>query len=108
MLAHAAAMVGHGGAGTTLSAMSAGCPLVTVPLFGDQPANGARIAIAGAGVVAPMLELGRSIERVLERDSYQRRPSACRRRCGRYRRSTASSSGCSSAAATSRRSSNGS
>ena len=71
VLAHAAAMVGHGGAGTTLSAMSAGCPLVTVPLFGDQPANGARIAVAGAGVVAPMLELGRSIERVLERDSYR-------------------------------------
>ena len=71
VLAHAAAMVGHGGSGTTLSAMSAGCPLVTVPLFGDQPANGARIAVAGAGVVAPMLELGRSIERVLERDSYR-------------------------------------
>ena len=71
VLAHAAAMVGHGGGGTTLSAMSAGCPLVTVPLFGDQPANGLRVAVAGAGVVAPMLEIGRSIERVLEHDSYR-------------------------------------
>ena len=71
VLAHASAMVGHGGAGTTLSAMSAGCPLVTVPLFGDQPANGLRVAVAGAGVVAPMLEIARSIERVLERDSYR-------------------------------------
>ncbi len=71
VLPHAAAMVGHGGGGTTLSAMSAGCPLVTVPLFGDQPANGLRVAVAGAGVVAPMLEIGRSIERVLERDSYR-------------------------------------
>ena len=53
------------------SAMSAGCPLVTVPLFGDQPANGMRVAVAGAGVVAPMLEIARSIERVLERDSYR-------------------------------------
>ena len=64
-------MVGHGGGGTTLSAMSAGCPLVTVPLFGDQPANGSAVAVAGAGVVAPMLEIGRSIERVLEHDSYR-------------------------------------
>ena len=71
VLAHAAAMVGHGGAGTTLSALSAGCPLVTVPLFGDQPANGVRVAVAGAGVVAPMMEIGRSIERVLEGDSYR-------------------------------------
>jgi hypothetical protein len=71
VLQHAAAMVGHGGGGTTLSAMAAGCPLVTIPLFGDQPANGTRIAAAGAGVVAPMLEIGRSIERVLERDSYR-------------------------------------
>jgi UDP-glucoronosyl and UDP-glucosyl transferase len=76
VLAHAAAMVGHGGAGTTLSAMSAGRPLVTVPLFGDQPANGLRVALAGAGVVAPIMELGRSIERVLERESY---PAAARR-----------------------------
>ena len=71
VLADAAAMVGHGGAGTTLSAMAAGCPLVTVPLFGDQHANGARVAVARAGVVAPVMEIGRSVERVLEQDSYR-------------------------------------
>jgi hypothetical protein len=71
VLAHAAAVVGHGGGGTTLSAMSAGRPLVTVPLFGDQPANGTRVAAVGAGVVAPIMDIGRSIERVLERDSYR-------------------------------------
>ncbi len=70
-LAHAAAVVGHGGAGTTLSALAAGRPLVTVPLFGDQPANGARVATAGAGVVAAITEIRRSVERVLERDSYR-------------------------------------
>lgn len=62
-------MVSHGGGGTTLSALSAGCPLVSVPLFGDQPANGTRVAVAGAGVLASILEIGRSIERVLEQDS---------------------------------------
>jgi len=44
---------------------------VTVPLFGDQPANGARVATAGAGVVAAITEIRRSVERVLERDSYR-------------------------------------
>ena len=71
VLPHAAAVVGHGGAGTTLSAISFGCPLVTVPLFGDQPANGVRVATTGAGVVAPIVEIGQALERVLEHDSYR-------------------------------------
>jgi UDP:flavonoid glycosyltransferase YjiC (YdhE family) len=71
VLAHAAAIVGHGGGGTTLSALAAGCPLVSVPLFGDQPSNAARVAIAGAGVVAPIDELGKMIELVLEHDRYR-------------------------------------
>jgi UDP:flavonoid glycosyltransferase YjiC (YdhE family) len=71
VLPHADAVLGHGGAGTTLSAIAFGCPLVTVPLFGDQPANGVRVATTGAGVVAPMTEIATSIRRVLERDSYR-------------------------------------
>lgn len=54
VLAHAAAVVCHGGAGTTLGALAAGRPLVVVPLFADQPFNAARVAATGAGLaVAP-------------------------------------------------------
>jgi MGT family glycosyltransferase len=71
VLAHASAVVGHGGAGTTLSAMAAGCPLVVVPLFGDQPANAVRVAVAGAGVVAPMEGIRAGIELVLGKERYR-------------------------------------
>ena len=37
--------------GDDLSALAAGCPLVGVPLFGDQPMNVASVAAAYAGVV---------------------------------------------------------
>ena len=70
-LGHAAAVVGHGGAGTTLSAMAVGCPLVAVPLFGDQPANAVRVAVAGAGVVATFDGIREGIELVLEKDAYR-------------------------------------
>ncbi len=71
VLAHASVAVGHGGAGTTLSALAAGCPLVVVPLFGDQPRNAVRVAVAGAGVVAPMDRIGACIELVLENDDFR-------------------------------------
>jgi UDP:flavonoid glycosyltransferase YjiC (YdhE family) len=50
VLGHAAAVVSHGGAGTTLGALAAGRPLVVVPLFADQPLNARRVAAVGAGV----------------------------------------------------------
>ena len=71
ILGHAAAVVGHGGTGTTLSALAAGCPLVGVPLFGDQPMNVASVAAARAGVVAPLDGIGHGIERVLEDDRFR-------------------------------------
>jgi UDP:flavonoid glycosyltransferase YjiC (YdhE family) len=49
-LAHAAAMVCHGGTGTVLGALTAGVPLVVVPQFADQPDNAARVAATGAGI----------------------------------------------------------
>ena len=49
VMPHAAAMVGHGGSGSTLIAMAAGVPLAIVPLFADQPYNARRIAQIGAG-----------------------------------------------------------
>jgi UDP:flavonoid glycosyltransferase YjiC (YdhE family) len=71
LLGHAAAVVGHGGTGTTLSALAAGCPLVGVPLFGDQPMNVASVAAAHAGVVASLDGIGRGVERVLEDERFR-------------------------------------
>jgi UDP:flavonoid glycosyltransferase YjiC (YdhE family) len=50
VMPHAAAMVGHGGSGTTLQALAAGVPQVVIPLFADQPANARRIDELGAGI----------------------------------------------------------
>ena len=50
VMAHAAAMVGHGGSGSTLAAMAAGMPLAVLPLFADQPENADRVAALGAGL----------------------------------------------------------
>jgi UDP:flavonoid glycosyltransferase YjiC (YdhE family) len=51
VLTEAAAVVCHGGSGTTFGALAAGVPLVIVPLFADQPTNGVLVAAAGAGLV---------------------------------------------------------
>lgn len=51
VLAEAEVVVCHGGSGTTFGALAAGVPLVVVPLFADQFANGAKVAEAKAGVV---------------------------------------------------------
>ena len=71
VLAHASVVVGHGGSGTTLGALGAGQPLVVVPLFADQPHNAARVALAGAGIVAPLDGIRAGIECVLADDSYR-------------------------------------
>ncbi|MGC0311866.1 glycosyltransferase [Kitasatospora acidiphila] len=44
-----AAVVHHGGAGTTAAALRAGVPSLAVPILGDQPFFGRRIATLGAG-----------------------------------------------------------
>ena len=44
-----AAVVHHGGAGTTSSGLRAGVPSVIVPFFGDQPFWGQRVAELGVG-----------------------------------------------------------
>lgn len=44
-----AAVVHHGGAGTTAAGLRAGQPTLVVPTFGDQPFWGARVAALGAG-----------------------------------------------------------
>lgn len=47
LMHHAAAMVGHGGSGSTLTALNWGVPLALVPLFADQGTNAGRVAEAG-------------------------------------------------------------
>jgi sterol 3beta-glucosyltransferase len=44
-----AAVVHHGGAGTTAAGLRAGVPSVIVPFFGDQPYWGLRISDLSAG-----------------------------------------------------------
>lgn len=51
VLSHAALVLCHGGSGTTFGALAAGVPLVIMPLFADQPANGRLVTAAGAGLV---------------------------------------------------------
>jgi UDP:flavonoid glycosyltransferase YjiC (YdhE family) len=50
VMPHAAAMVGHGGSGSTLMALAAGVPLAVMPLFADHPFNARRVAALGAGM----------------------------------------------------------
>jgi UDP:flavonoid glycosyltransferase YjiC (YdhE family) len=52
VMPHAAAIVSHGGSGSTLMALAAGVPQAFVPLFVDGPANARRVAELGAGILA--------------------------------------------------------
>lgn len=63
-----AAVVHHGGAGTTAAGLRAGRPTLICPFFGDQPFWGARVAAVGAGPAPlPAKRLNaESLERALE------------------------------------------
>jgi UDP-glucoronosyl and UDP-glucosyl transferase len=76
VMPHAAAMVGHGGSGSTLMALTWGVPLALVPLFADQGTNARRVAEAGAGVVVEggseaVPGLTESVRRLLDDRSYR-------------------------------------
>lgn len=74
VLAHAAAMLGHGGFGTTMGALAAGVPQVVVPLFSfDQIVNGDHVAAAGAGLttdIAAVPDGAAQVVRLLHVPSY--------------------------------------
>ena len=80
VLAHASAVVHHGGFGTTLGALAAGVPAVVVPLFADQPYNARRVEAVGAGLAVDIGggagALRDALERVLAEASF--RDSAAR------------------------------
>jgi UDP:flavonoid glycosyltransferase YjiC (YdhE family) len=50
VLRRAAAVLSHGGSGTTLGALEAGCPQVVYPLFADQASNARVVETGGLGV----------------------------------------------------------
>ncbi len=66
---HVAAMVGHGGFGTTTTALAAGVPQVVIPLFAaDQWLNARRVQDLGAGLmVEASPELGETLPEALAR-----------------------------------------
>ena len=65
-------VVAAGGTGTVLAALSAGLPMVLVPVVADQPWNAARAAALGVAVVvsAPH-EVGAAVRQVLADPSYR-------------------------------------
>jgi MGT family glycosyltransferase len=75
VLPHAGALVTHAGLGTVLAGLSAGVPMVCVPLGREQPANAAAVARLGAGVVlprdAPAADIRAAVLEVLADPSYR-------------------------------------
>jgi len=66
LLASSTAVVHHGGAGTTLTALDAGVPQIVVPQGADGPVNAAAVAAAGCGLNVTDEELdARLVERLL-------------------------------------------
>lgn len=78
VMAHADVVVGHGGFGTTMTALATGVPQIVVPLFAfDQVINAERVAAAGAGVHVPhgpgaVAEIAATVARVLTDADYRR------------------------------------
>ena len=74
-LPHCSAVITHGGHGTVMKALSAGVPLVVVPLGRDQPDNAARVVYAGAGArlrkKASVSALRAAVARVIEDPRYR-------------------------------------
>jgi glycosyltransferase len=74
----AAAVVGHGGFGTTMAALAAGVPQVVVPLFAfDQSVHARRVAEVNAGIQLPgglaaVADLPAALRRVLDDPAFAR------------------------------------
>lgn len=76
VLPRCAAIVHHGGIGTTAQALSAGIPQLVMPHAHDQPDNGSRVRRLGAGDVLPTCRpanFQRKLRRLLENKMLQSR-----------------------------------
>ena len=76
ILAHASAVVCHGGSGSVLGALAHGIPLVLLPMGADQPQNAERCAALGAGRVLDVVALTpedvrEAVSAVLSEPSYR-------------------------------------
>jgi len=91
VLAHADALVTHGGHGTVIKGLVAGVPIVCMPTGRDQPDNAARLVRRGAGVKvsknASPAKVAAAVRRVLDDSSFRR----CATRLGEQLRAEAES-----------------
>ena len=75
VLAHADALVTHGGHGTVMKGLVAGVPIVCMPTGRDQPDNAARIAHRGAGIKvsrnASPAKIASALRKVLDDPSFK-------------------------------------
>lgn len=76
VMPHAAAMVGHGGTGTTLLGLASAVPMVVIPLFAEHPHNARRVESVGAGIAlqdgeATVEGLTEAVRRILDEESYR-------------------------------------
>ncbi|MEO6246469.1 MAG: nucleotide disphospho-sugar-binding domain-containing protein [Opitutaceae bacterium] len=82
LLQRATLAVTHGGLNTVLEALSAGVPLVAIPITNDQPGNAMRIEHLGVGRAVPIgkldpASLRQAVEEVLRTPSFAQRARAC-------------------------------
>lgn len=76
LLPHVAALVHHGGVGTTSAAMAAGCPQLVIPRAFDQFDNAARVVRLGCGLQLAGRklnepQLGARLKRLLAEHTFQ-------------------------------------
>lgn len=75
VLAHASLAITHCGHGTTLKALSAGVPLLCMPMGRDQNDTAARVVARGAGLrlapTASVAQIRRTVPRLLADPSYR-------------------------------------
>jgi zeaxanthin glucosyltransferase len=76
LLKRAAVVITHAGMNTALECLSAGVPMVAIPVTNDQPGVAARIAWTGAGEIVPLKKLTadrlkQSLGKVLREASYR-------------------------------------
>lgn len=88
LIPRTAALVTAGGAGTILTALRAGVPLVVVPTEWDKPDNARRVVESGAGLrLAPRRctpdRLRAAVERVLSEPSFRQNAERLARACER-------------------------
>ncbi len=75
ILAHASAVVTHGGHGTVMRALGHGVPVMCMPMGRDQNDNAIRLQVHGAGLRltadAGAEEIGRALRRILMEPSFR-------------------------------------